>query len=68
MPLIEVATAQAQATVALYGGQLLSYKPARAEHDLFYLSEKAQYQQGKAIRGGAPLCWPCSPPRLPPRP
>lgn len=58
MPLIEVATAQAQATVALYGGQLLSFKPARAEHDLFYLSEKAQYQQGKAIRGGAPLCWP----------
>jgi glucose-6-phosphate 1-epimerase len=58
MPLIEVATAQAQATVALYGGQLLSYKPARAEHDLFYLSEKAQYQQGKAIRGGVPLCWP----------
>jgi glucose-6-phosphate 1-epimerase len=58
MPLIEVATAQAQATVALYGGQLLSYKPARAEHDLFYLSDKAQYQQGKAIRGGAPLCWP----------
>jgi glucose-6-phosphate 1-epimerase len=58
MPLIEVATAQAQATVALYGGQLLSYKPARAEHDLFYLSDKAQYQQGKAIRGGVPLCWP----------
>lgn len=58
MPLIEVATARAQATVALYGGQLLSFKPARAEHDLFYLSDKAQYQQGKAIRGGAPVCWP----------
>lgn len=58
MPLIEVATEKAEAKVALYGGQVLSFKPARAEHDLFYLSQKAIYQQGKAIRGGVPLCWP----------
>jgi glucose-6-phosphate 1-epimerase len=58
MPLIEVNTARASAKVALYGGQMLSFKPAGAEHDLFYLSEKAIYQQGKAIRGGVPLCWP----------
>ncbi|EEF78510.1 D-hexose-6-phosphate mutarotase [Methylophaga thiooxydans] len=58
MPLIQVATSRASAKVALYGGQMLSFKPATAEHDLFYLSQKAIYQQGKAIRGGAPLCWP----------
>ncbi|WP_438970050.1 D-hexose-6-phosphate mutarotase [Methylophaga sp.] len=58
MPLIELATARASARVALYGGQILSFKPVGAEHDLFYLSQKAIYQQGKAIRGGAPLCWP----------
>lgn len=58
MPLIQVATARAEASIALYGGQILSFKPAGAEHDLFYLSENAIYQQGKAIRGGVPLCWP----------
>jgi glucose-6-phosphate 1-epimerase len=58
MPLIDIATSRATATVALYGGQLLSYKPAKAEHDLFYLSKTAIYQQGKAIRGGVPICWP----------
>ena len=58
MPLIKVATAKADATIALYGGQILSFKPANAEHDLFYLSKKAIYQQGKAIRGGVPVCWP----------
>lgn len=58
MPMIEVHTSKATAMVALYGAQLLSYKPAGAEHDLFYLSQKAVYQQGKPIRGGIPLCWP----------
>ncbi|MBD3634471.1 MAG: D-hexose-6-phosphate mutarotase [Methylophaga sp.] len=58
MPLIQVTTDRAEAKVALYGGQMLSFKPARCEHDLFYLSQKAVYQQGKAIRGGVPLCWP----------
>jgi glucose-6-phosphate 1-epimerase len=57
-PLAKIRTEKASATVAMYGGQLVSYKPAHAEHDLFYLSEQAIYQQGKAIRGGVPLCWP----------
>ena len=58
MPLIEILTDRAQAKLALYGGQVLSFKPASAEHDLFYLSKNAVYQQGKAIRGGVPVCWP----------
>lgn len=58
MPIIEVSTKKASATIALYGGQILSYKSNGMEHDLFYLSDKAIYQQGKAIRGGVPVCWP----------
>ncbi len=57
-PLAQIRTERASATVAMYGGQLVSYKPNHAEHDLFYLSEQAIYRPGKAIRGGAPLCWP----------
>ena len=46
-----------QATVSLYGGQTLSFKPTNHQ-ELLWLSEQASYQTGKAIRGGIPLCWP----------
>lgn len=46
-----------QAKVSLFGGQVLSWKP-NGQKDVFWLSEKATFEQGKAIRGGIPLCWP----------
>ncbi len=46
-----------QAKVSLYGGQVLSWQPA-GQRDVFWLSEMANFEQGKAIRGGIPLCWP----------
>ena len=57
-PLVQIRTERGSATLAMYGAQLIAFKPAHAEHDLFYLSDDAVYQAGKAIRGGAPLCWP----------
>lgn len=45
------------AKVSLYGGQVLSYQPS-GHKDLFWLSKQAHYSDGKAIRGGIPLCWP----------
>jgi glucose-6-phosphate 1-epimerase len=57
-PLAQIRTERGSATLAMYGAQLIAFKPAHAEHDLFYLSDDAVYQAGKAIRGGAPLCWP----------
>jgi glucose-6-phosphate 1-epimerase len=57
MPQILVNTEQAQASIALYGGQVLSYQPAGMD-ELLYLSEQAIFEQGKAIRGGIPVCWP----------
>ena len=53
-----IQTAQASATISLYGGQVLSYKPANASDDLMFLSEHAYYKKGKAIKGGIPICWP----------
>lgn len=58
LPVIEINNAHAQAVVSIYAGQVLSYKPAAAPEDLMFLSEKAYYQAGKAIKGGAPICWP----------
>ncbi|MCW8833028.1 MAG: D-hexose-6-phosphate mutarotase [Colwellia sp.] len=49
--------ARCQAKVSLYGGQVLSWKP-NGHRDIFWLSDTAIFEQGKAIRGGIPLCWP----------
>lgn len=46
-----------KAKVSLYGGQVLCWQPQR-EKNVFWLSKKAVFEQGKAIRGGIPLCWP----------
>lgn len=43
--------------VSLYGGQVLSWQP-KGQKEVFWLSEQATFESGKAIRGGIPLCWP----------
>lgn len=48
----------AVATISLYAGQVLSWRPKSTPHDVLFLSEKAWYAAGKAIKGGIPVCWP----------
>jgi D-hexose-6-phosphate mutarotase len=43
--------------VALYGGQVLSYRPPGQPPALF-MSRQALFEMGKPIRGGIPVCWP----------
>jgi glucose-6-phosphate 1-epimerase len=47
----------ASAIVALHGAHLLSWIPADARERLF-LSERARYGEGAAIRGGVPVIFP----------
>ena len=54
----EINNAKAHATIATYSGQVLSYRPKSQEKDLLFVSDKAYYQVGKAIKGGIPICWP----------
>jgi glucose-6-phosphate 1-epimerase len=54
----EIDNARAHATVSTYSGQVLSYRPKGRQHDLLFLSDKAYYEEGKAIKGGIPVCWP----------
>lgn len=56
-PLVEVTVPGARAVVSAYAGQVLSYQPDGHE-DLFFLSSKAFWADGKAIKGGVPVCWP----------
>ncbi|MEL6930257.1 MAG: D-hexose-6-phosphate mutarotase [Cyanobacteria bacterium J06600_6] len=57
-PLIEVKNEQAEATISVYAGQVLSFKPVGQAEDIMFLSSKAYRQSGKAIKGGTPICWP----------
>jgi glucose-6-phosphate 1-epimerase len=54
---VRVTTALAAAEVYLHGAQVTSWKPAGAEEAIF-LSELSHWQDGRAIRGGIPICFP----------
>jgi len=54
---IEIQNSSASAKIALQGAHIFEYK--RIEEDnLFWLSEISDFELGKAIRGGVPICWP----------
>lgn len=55
---IEINNARAHATISTYSGQVLSYRPKNQKDDLLFVSDKAYYADGKAIKGGIPVCWP----------
>jgi len=46
-----------ECVVSLYGGHVMSYKPD-GKDDLLWVSEYSYFEDGKAIRGGIPVCWP----------
>ena len=55
---IEINNARAHATISTYSGQVLSYRPKSQQADLLFVSDTAYYENGKAIKGGIPVCWP----------
>ena len=54
---IEVQNKQAEAKIALQGAHLFHYKE-KDTAPLLWLSEAAYFEEGKAIRGGIPVCFP----------
>jgi glucose-6-phosphate 1-epimerase len=56
--LIEIDNGMAHALISPYAGQVLSYRRAGEPEDLLFVSERAWFQSGKAIKGGIPICWP----------
>lgn len=45
------------AKMALHGAHVMSWRPVD-EEEVLYLSPDAVFKEGKAIRGGIPVCWP----------
>ncbi|KJF99874.1 D-hexose-6-phosphate mutarotase [Photobacterium leiognathi] len=55
--IIRVIHPLAEAGISLHGGHLIWFKPA-GEKDIIWISENAEFDTQKAIRGGIPVCWP----------
>ncbi len=57
LDLLLVETPLCRAVIAIQGAQLLEFRAADRE-PLLWLSPKAQFEPGKSVRGGIPLCLP----------
>jgi glucose-6-phosphate 1-epimerase len=57
IPKVHVTAPQCNGEMQLHGAQVTSWKPAGAEEAIF-LSRQARWEEGKAIRGGIPVCFP----------
>ncbi len=57
-PILKIRSSRANADISLYGGQVLSFRPVHTEQDVLFLSRRAMFRNGTAIRGGIPICWP----------
>jgi len=56
-PLIHLSNSHGTASVALHGAHVVSYTPDR-QNPVIFTSKEAIFLEGKAIRGGIPICLP----------
>ena len=56
-PVLAVSNEFCEAKVALHGAHLYEWTPT-GQQPVIYTSPTAIYREGKAIRGGVPVCWP----------
>jgi len=56
-PCVVVTNQHANAKIALHGAHVIDYTPI-GEKPVIFTSSQAIYREGKAIRGGIPVCWP----------
>ena len=56
-PILRISTELCTAEISLYGGHILQWTPT-GQMPVIFMSPKAEFRKGKALRGGIPLCWP----------
>jgi len=57
LPKIQITGSRAEGEMYLHGAQVTSWKPA-GNSEVLFLSTKSRWQEGQAIRGGIPICFP----------
>lgn len=57
LPVLVISHPKVRAAIALQGAHLLAWQPA-GQSPAIWLSAKTPFVNGKAIRGGVPICWP----------
>ena len=57
LPKIQITSPKVEGEIYLHGAHVTSWKPAGREEVLF-LSSRSRWEDGHAIRGGVPLCFP----------
>src|ERR1700693_5452730 len=57
LPKVQITSIEAVGEIYLHGAHVTSWKPAGREEALF-LSSQSRWEQGYAIRGGVPICFP----------
>jgi glucose-6-phosphate 1-epimerase len=57
LPRIQISGSQAAGEMYQHGAQVTSWKPAGSD-EVVFLSTQSGWQEGQAIRGGIPICFP----------
>ena len=57
LPKVVISTPEASGEMYLHGGHLTSWK-SQASGEVLYLSPNSLFEDGRAIRGGIPICFP----------
>ncbi|MDW8261796.1 MAG: D-hexose-6-phosphate mutarotase [Phycisphaerales bacterium] len=57
LPTIVIHNPSASAEVYCLGATVTHYAP-KGHEPILFVSQKSHFQEGKAIRGGIPICWP----------
>lgn len=57
LPKIQITTPAAKAEIYLHGAQITSWQPS-GHQEVLFLSTQSRFEDGKAIRGGIPICFP----------
>jgi glucose-6-phosphate 1-epimerase len=57
LPRVQVTGSFGEGEIYLHGAQVTSWKP-RDQDEVLFLSSKSRWEEGRAIRGGIPICFP----------